>query len=83
MSQRANPKAQVKELVLHQRFSMSQKANMQLMTAKSDKADDETFDEKEVHDDEKMHDADKIHANDEKTDEEIVDAEKVDTKKTE
>ncbi|GJW77908.1 hypothetical protein Tco_0139590 [Tanacetum coccineum] len=51
--------------------------------AKSDKADDETFDEKEVHDDEKMHDADEIHANDEETDEEIADVEKVDTKKTE
>ncbi|GJU91720.1 hypothetical protein Tco_1304143 [Tanacetum coccineum] len=96
MSQRANPQAQVKELVLHQ--SDDERTESEREVAKSDKANDETSDEKEMHtneeehvDDETANDEEEVHENEEMHDayeihahyEEIVDAKKVDNEQAE
>ncbi|GJT91358.1 hypothetical protein Tco_1080203 [Tanacetum coccineum] len=64
MSQRANPQAHVKELVLHQ--SVDERTELERDVVECDKAGDETSDEKEVHIDEEEH-----------TDDETVDDEEV------
>ncbi|GJX43942.1 hypothetical protein Tco_0260618 [Tanacetum coccineum] len=73
MSQRANPQAQVKELVLHQ--SDDERTESEREVAESDKADDETSDEKEVNTDEEEHVDDETANDEEESEEEKVDNE--------